>query len=372
MELTAEQLAIFTSVLNGLARGETVQTVGGYAGTGKTVLTAALADRLPHFAVCALTGKAAHVLRTKGVERAQTIHSLIYHPQEVLEPRTTTGPDGKVKQGFKKKVVYNLREDLGDVGGVLVDEASMVSRQLYDDLCSFGLPLVFVGDHGQLEPVGDDPRLMARPDYRLETIHRNANEIAHFADHLRRGNWASSWRLVPGSGQRVRFVGPDQTIKRMWETSQAIVAFNVKRVEINRQYRAEVLGQAGIMPVAGDRLIVLRNTRRYRIFNGQQVTAETVCSTDQIRVKAEDGRVLDVDYTTEAFCCPKPDLNMDPDAPVPFDFAYAVTAHKGQGSEWDSGLVVEQYCPKWDHARWTYTAATRFKNRLYWTNSKWK
>jgi exodeoxyribonuclease-5 len=69
---------------------------------------------------------------------------------------------------------------------------------------------------------------------------------------------------------------------------------------------------------------------------------------------------------------PKPDFDERPDAPVPLDFAYCVTCHKSQGSEFDTGLVVEQFCPKWEHARWAYTAATRFRERVYWTNPKWE
>jgi exodeoxyribonuclease-5 len=57
-------------------------TLGGYAGTGKSTLVAHLAKTWVDVAVVALCGKAAHVLRTKGVP-AQTIHSLIYAPIKI-------------------------------------------------------------------------------------------------------------------------------------------------------------------------------------------------------------------------------------------------------------------------------------------------
>jgi exodeoxyribonuclease-5 len=373
MDLTGEQRQAFDGILKGLSRGRMVQTIGGYAGTGKTTLITALAERLPCFAVCAFTGKAAYVLRCKGVKKAKTYHSLIYTPQEVVKVLEVIGPNGKTRQEIKRRIVWQLREKLDDdIEGIIIDEASMVAGRHYQDLVSFGLPLIFVGDHGQLEPVGDDPEIMMAPDFTLETIHRNAGEIAYFGEHLRRGNWASAWRLKPGAGQRVKLFQPSELIDRVRETEQTIVAFNSTRVAVNRHYRADVMGETGNTPVAGDRLIVLRNTRRLGVFNGQQVAVDSLVSDTFIRLKTEEGHLLAADNTREAFNNPKPEIDTRPEAPVPLDFAYAITAHKAQGSEWRTGAVVETYCPYWDHARWTYTAATRFKNCVHWTCSQWK
>ena len=110
------------------------------------------------------------MLRRKGIEDATTIHSAIYRP--------VRGADGRV--------YFTLRDRMPEeVDGFIVDEASMVSQSIYQDLVSFGLPCLFVGDHGQLEPVKCDFNLMARPDYTLEEIHRNSGEIARFAEWLR-------------------------------------------------------------------------------------------------------------------------------------------------------------------------------------------
>jgi ATP-dependent exoDNAse (exonuclease V) alpha subunit len=52
--------------------------------------------------------------------------------------------------------------------------------------------------------------------------------------------------------------------------------------------------------------------------------------------------------------------------PREFDFAYAITCHKAQGSEWDKVLVIEERFPfnRIEHARWLYTAATRASEKL--------
>ena len=48
-----------------------------------------------------------------------------------------------------------------------------------------------------------------------------------------------------------------------------------------------------------------------------------------------------------------------------FEFAYAITCHKAQGSEFDSVVVFDE---SWlfgeDRHRWLYTAITRAKKRL--------
>ena len=51
-----------------------------------------------------------------------------------------------------------------------------------------------------------------------------------------------------------------------------------------------------------------------------------------------------------------------------FDFGYAISVHRSQGSEWDSVLLFEEQSRHWDdefYKRWLYTAVTRAKGRLF-------
>ena len=52
--------------------------------------------------------------------------------------------------------------------------------------------------------------------------------------------------------------------------------------------------------------------------------------------------------------------------PREFEYGYAITCHKAQGSEWDKVLVIEENFPwnKEEHIRWLYTAATRSSEKL--------
>ena len=47
-----------------------------------------------------------------------------------------------------------------------------------------------------------------------------------------------------------------------------------------------------------------------------------------------------------------------------FDYAYCITCHKSQGSQYDKVLVLEEYLKTSDHKKWLYTAATRAKKKL--------
>src|SRR5260221_12953739 len=123
-------------------------TMGGYAGTGKTTIIALLRSELAKknkpvsVAFCAYTGKATRVLKTKLTElnaihpndETSTIHSLIYSP---------TLNDKKEIVGWDRK--ENLQYDL-----IICDEASMIDEVIWKDLLRFNIPIIAVGDHGQL------------------------------------------------------------------------------------------------------------------------------------------------------------------------------------------------------------------------------
>lgn len=322
-----------------------VQVVSGYAGTGKSTLIRHLADLLPNFAVCAFTGKAANVLRGKGIP-AKTIHSLIY--------KANKEDDGKV--------YFSLANSL-DVDGVIVDEASMVSEYLHRDLKSFGKPLIFVGDHGQLEPIGDKFNIMSAPDYILETIHRNAGEIAHFAEYIRMGYKPGSWEIRNGVGRKIKFLSKFSYKSALSSADQTICAYNKTRAEINHMVRDDLGRGAG--PAIGDRVVCLRNHSKLGLFNGMQGVIRQIYADDFMLFESDDN-CFEVPFDRSVFNQVKYEFSGDRDAPMPFDYCYAATCHKCQGSEYDSVLVLEQKSDLWDHKRWAYTAASRARDRLFW------
>jgi exodeoxyribonuclease-5 len=331
-----------------------VQTLGGYAGTGKSTLLAEMIRRLPRFAVCAYTGKAAQVLRRKGIHEAATIHSTIYKPKG---------------EGKNVRFVRNSRDEMF-VRGFLVDEASMVGRDIHEDLLSFDLPIIYFGDHGQLEPVGADGfNLMQQPDVVLEEIHRNAGVIARFAEHLRFGNDAASWDPAgqhrDGEPGVVDILQPGQLADLDFNTvDQMICAYNKTRVDMNRMIR-DAMGMDPAKPQVGDRIMCLQNDREFAVFNGMQgVITDIDHGWGELTFDFYGRSVGPVRYHKGAFDGGKGWRRQK--GIVPFDYAYCVTCHKAQGDEWDHVLVLEQRCDLWQHSRWAYTAASRAKKRLSW------
>jgi exodeoxyribonuclease-5 len=348
--LTPEQLHAYRGVLTNLDRQQ-VQTIGGCAGSGKTHLLTRLAAALPTFVVVAYTAKAAAVLRSRGV-KATTIHQIIYRH---------VGDDEEEDGG--QRPLFELRDrPRGNPDGFLVDESSMIGRELYADLIGFGLPVIFTGDHFQLPPISDiDAGLMKCPDFVLEDIHRSASPICFFGDHLRKGGFPDTF---DGLGGAVRLVGERD---RHPEVSQAICGFNSTRVAYNRNTR-RLLGREDDFPEPDDRVICLRNDHARGIFNGSQGTVLGVDSElftldllldDNQRVRRK------VPFDPTVFNQTRPRINFQSGF-LAFDYSWCITVHKSQGDEWPSVFVCEEHCDYWLPSRWNYTAATRARERVYW------
>jgi exodeoxyribonuclease-5 len=343
--LTKEQQDVVRQLVKNRNKDQ-IQTLGGYAGTGKTTCMGTLAEVLTGYAICAYTGKAANVLRKKGMT-ASTIHSLIYKPM--------ISPDGRVEFWLKEPSEFAFE-------GFLVDEVSMVSKEIYEDLLTFELPIIFVGDHGQLEPVGSAINVMADPMYRLETVHRNAGEIAYFAEHLRKGGSPRTFH----ADEKVTFVDPKEvTDDMLLAAGQMICAYNKTRVEKNTRVRELQNRKALIEP--GERVMCLRNNKRQGLFNGMQGEVKKVHPKHPKMDFWSDGvTYVEIMYDPNQFGKEKNQFEFGTDSPNPFDYAYCITCHKAQGDEWEDVLVFEQVCDKWDHKRWAYTAASRAKAGLIW------
>src|SRR6266581_2978056 len=123
-------------------KGGTPQTfrLFGYAGTGKTTLARHVAQAVDGKVLfAAFTGKAALVMRSKGCERASTIHSLIY----------------KTRESGEEVPSFELWDDApaSKASLIVIDECSMVDAELGRDLMSFGVPLLVLGDPAQLPPI---------------------------------------------------------------------------------------------------------------------------------------------------------------------------------------------------------------------------
>ena len=341
-------------------------TRGGYAGTGKTTLIREIVADRSRVRVCAYTGKAAYVLQCKGIS-ATTIHRLIYQPIVVCALSNFVLSDCNCRQQKPPRKCVPETQFVPipelDVDLIVIDEASMVNTAIYDDLKSFDVPLLFVGDHGQLEPIGRNPRLMVDPDLRLEKIHRQAEQspIIRFAHHVRRG-------LPPETmGTQASVIRTDNAPKDLERFDVILCGKNSTRVAINCKIRS-IRGCAGELPHPGERVICLRNDHQRGIFNGMQATVVEVMETDSdgILMLVEDdlgNHLPPMPIAPEQFGVEKT-LDKASRRKTLWDFGYALTVHKSQGSEWPRVCVLEWIHHEWSSERWRYTAATRASDEL--------
>jgi exodeoxyribonuclease V len=352
VEFTTEQQEVIDAIVQWRGKNPAGDsqyiTLGGVAGVGKTTVIAHIAEVLPGTAVMAPTGKAAHNLRLKGID-AQTAHSQLYIP----------------KTDLGKSVRFTKRRTLPGVETIIMDESQMIDHVLKEDALSFGVPVVFVGDHGQLPPVGTNAGLMLDPMLRLETIHRQAldNPILRLAKAFREGRNVPHWTDQHG---RLSILPRSEFWDELSPERQVIVGFNRTRHEVNRRMR-RMLGLAGQTVAPGERIICLQNNRRWNVFNGQLMTVVDVAyegrATIHLAVETDDGRSFTLPCLRDQFGRQLID-DFKSKQIVKADYAYALTAHKAMGSEWDAVLVLEEIAPSWDAKRWRYTVSTRAKERL--------
>jgi exodeoxyribonuclease-5 len=207
---------------------------------------------------------------------------------------------------------------------------------------------------------------METPDYTLEEIHRNAGDIAKFAEHLRKGYSSRGFKCSDGSVEFIfdKKLSDDQLI----EADQVICAFNKTRTEINKRIR-NIRGHTGTVAV-GEKVMCLRNNRKSGLFNGMQGTVLNLYvgkyGKKYMDFQFDDVVLNDVWYDDSCFGQEKYKFKIGSDTANPFDYGHCITTHKSQGDEFLKTLVIEQKCKNWEHKRWAYTAASRAKEKLSW------
>jgi len=371
MLFSPQQDEALKAVSRWLKEGRTpVFRLFGYAGTGKTTLAKHFAENVDgEVLFAAFTGKAAQVLRSRGATNARTIHSLIYRPrgEETVEDEETG------KTSVAPMFSINRQSPLAKAALIIIDECSMVDEQLGKDLMSFGTPILVLGDPGQLPPVsGGGFFTEQEPDFLLSEIHRQAkdNPIIHLAMDVREGR--EIMRGDYGSAQVISKSEVTQSL--VLEADQVLVGTNRTRRRYNQRLR-ELKGFSADYPQSGDKLVCLRNDPAKGLLNGSlwQVMSssrETVKPGINLMIRPEDD---DMDRGAAKIKLLKAAFE-DVDTEIPwstrkrydeFDFGYALTVHKAQGSQWNNVVLFdESYAFRDSRERWLYTAITRAAETL--------
>lgn len=162
-----------------ILQGHSICRLMGFAGTGKSFLI--------NDVVKEMSGR---VLKTATTHKAVGVingHSTIH---SYLSLSLKTKKDKRVLE--KKRFQMNIAP--GDV--VIIDEASTVSTELLsyvmDAVNKYGIKIIFVGDFGQIPPVGEDMspvKEISCPSFELNKIVRQARDsnIISLATAIRNG-----------------------------------------------------------------------------------------------------------------------------------------------------------------------------------------
>lgn len=367
--LTEQQLKVYNMLLD-FVEGKyknpnhpKVFILDGFAGTGKSTIISLflkeMTTRRKDFSVLTYTGKASQVLQEKGLSIARTIHSFLY----------------EVEVKSNGDIVYNLKDryspycEFLDKDFVIVDESSFVDDKIYKELEDNISKIIYVGDSYQLSLNRTDK--LSIPDISL-------TEPLRFADESEIGRLATAIRLQ----NKLPFNYTYDNIVP-WNIAcqyDIIVCYrNDTRNMLNLRYRREVLGTTSYVGT-GEKIMFLSNSmydtvrdrgKDYKIVNGLIITLEE----KPLVIRQYGGEAVIFKYKNLLFYFgekPKyvklkdgsfffmkyPDSNSILVHPV--TYAYAITCHKAQGSEWNNVLLIKES----SDPHYLYTGVTRARDNI--------
>lgn len=375
LELTNKQYEGLKIALKNYRDKKKYTVIAGFAGTGKSTLInfiiAELGLSQSDVAFCAYTGKAVQVLREKGCPNAVTAHKLLY--------KSYPKPNGNFMHIPVKYIPYKI---------VIVDEVSMLPKKMWDLLISHrNIHVIALGDPGQLPPIGEATTILDTPDVFLNEIMRQAleSEIIRLSKDVREGK-----PLKPYKGKEINIIEANEVVTGMYNwADQIICGRNETRNNINTLCRKLKWGEEySKNPKPFDKVICLRND--WDIINEDGDALVNGCIGEIGKIEVKKDIVLDkyllMDFIPDYYTEDSPidlifrDLRVDYSLvdgierkyprlnkgqyPELFDYGYAITTHKSQGSEYRNVLLFEEVLRRDSHRNWLYTGITRAKNKL--------
>lgn len=289
----------------------------GRAGTGKSYVTAEIVEQLrlngKEVAILAPTHKAKEALQKKlRVGEVRTIHSFVHHP-------------------------FNC-----DV--IVIDESGMLSTPLFNKLARAytGQQLIFIGDKNQLPPVEyGRPFEHIQEEFTVSELKQNKRSEAR--DIIALGNQIlgipQNANLRPENIEVV-----SNPIEAYEKGVSVILTYTNREVKAINEYQRLKHGKHSLYSGfrIGEKIIATTNYRN-KFYNGQLFEVIGFNIIRDVRTK----RTVS--------------LNSAKEFEYNFDYAYALTIHKSQGSEWD---VVGYLPSEYDTMNLAYVAVTRAKKKL--------
>lgn len=368
----------------------------GFAGVGKSIVLHEIIKRsnlkYNQIAPMAYTGSAACVMRTKGFTNARSIHSWLY---ELVKMQKVVYDDQNKKSFTKYDTQFNkpqyeyrfVPKQPGtlnpEIKLFIIDEAWMVPDSMKKDILKHGIKVIAAGDSGQLPPVMGEPAFLLGDDVmHLTQIMRQAesNPIVYLANRAREGLPIHCGLY----GNRVLVIpDTDLTTDMVLDVGNIICGTNKTRDYFNTKVR-QLLNLNPEMPQFGERVICRNNnwqiTRdNIALANG---LSGVICSP--ISIDSFSNKNLRLDFLPDLLNTPFESLTVNYDYMMSdyesrqkikdskfeihngelFEFAYAITTHLSQGSEYPCGIFYEEFLRSNIQRQLCYTGITRFREYM--------
>lgn len=361
---------------------QTFQISGG-PGTGKSFLLHYIVSRLnlePYeVAPMTYTGAAAIVMRHKGFKNAKTMHSWLL--RVIKRPKKDAHGKVIIDKYFnipETELIFVPIDLPSYIKLVVVDEGKMVPEPMKKLLNEQGRKVIVAGDINQLDPVGYPPAYIVsgKVHYLTEIFRqKQGSGIVWLSDRIK-----NNQPIHCGMYSDCMVVYNDEVTDRMMLSSDIILCGkNDTRERLTSQIRQGLLHIDGWLPEHGER-VVCRNNRwelevdGLNLANGLLGTVAnypTVLSVDIDRFEIDfmplnsnaifNKVLVNKKYFTAPFK-DKMQLKTMKHKGDLFEFAYAITTHIAQGSEYSRGIYFEEYLNRTINTQLNYTGLTRFKD----------
>lgn len=365
-----------------------IAVISGGAGTGKTYVLARLTKSFQtaglRVALCSPTGKAAkrieESLRDQGIDlEAKTLHRLLgydghtFHRDSLSWPALTD--EGEEDENADRP--YDV---------VVVDEVSMVDAPLMAELLKridfTRTRLVLVGDHNQLPPVG--PGNVLRdiiqhnlvPTVILDEVVRQAGVLKTNSTAVLSGRIAPTaagdpaWTVVDAfqDPRQIQVCLRDLVLEKLPARLRLDPVTDIQIITpthigplgtkaVNQMMQRLLHGNLERKFAVGDKVIQTANDYGLGAMNG------TIGRVVAIESGAGGGYWIDFDGCGERLIQNEQVLRVQ--------LAYALTAHKAQGSEFPCAIVICHKSHFFADRNWLYTAVTRARRYCVLMGDRW-
>lgn len=347
----------------------------GCAGSGKSVVLNEIVKRLglnplTEIAPMSFIGSASLVMRMKGLISAKTAHSWIFDviPVPLLDKHGNVIMDELLNKPIMVPKFIPIDKLNSKIKLIVIDEAYSMPLKLRPVIEKFGVKIIACGDQNQLPPVNDYPAFLTDHTkiYHLTECMRQAgrDDIHYIANRVGAGlsidNGLYDNSLVINRS--------DLEDKMLLWADMVICGTNKTRDYLNNKIR-RLKGYTSKLPQYGEKVVCRNNNwledvqidKDYKINLCNGLIGKVVNSPD---VSSFDGKLFSMSFSPDLAPkaifkntrCNYKHMISDNDTRMEirqtkwelgnkFEFAYAITAHIAQGSQFHNVVYIEERMP---------------------------